>query len=60
MPTTTPEGITFCTAAPSILPEALDNTKLDAATPATVLVSTEIVLLVSVTVLSANTAASAG
>jgi hypothetical protein len=48
VPTTTPDGIAFCAAEPSMLPELFDTTKLLAAIPLNVLLSTEIVLFVSV------------
>ena len=53
VPTTTPDGIAFWEAAPSILPEASETTKLDAAIPDSVLESALIVLFVSVCVLVA-------
>jgi hypothetical protein len=50
VPTTTPDGITFCAAEPSMLPEAFESTKLEAAMPESVLLSALIVLLVRVCV----------
>lgn len=48
VPTTTPDGITFYAADPSRLPEAFERTKLEAAIPLIVLLSTLIVLFVNV------------
>ena len=48
VPTTAPAGIAFCAAAPSIAPLLFDSTKLLAAMPLTVLLSTLIVLPVRV------------
>ena len=50
VPTTTPAGITFCAAAPLMLPLALDRTNDEAAMPDNVLLSALMVLLVRVCV----------
>ena len=50
VPTTAPVGIAIAEAEPSILPEAFETTKLEAATPDIVLLSALIVLFVNMSV----------